>query len=326
MIFKSKSPSGVSAAGQPASTQKNAQSKSPLKLLIGFGSVLTVLAVWLFGFTTWFSTDVDQAGLHYSAGPLSSTTYENCIQPSSRVWDGPADIHVAYPSGQRTYDFSSTSSVPDASPFVVASQDNQELTVSGVVSFYLNTDCDTLRDFHENIGNKFQAFMDGNTTSQGWRDMLSVYLNQPLQRAMNEATQGRDWKGLYNDPVTKAEWEKQVSELLPQYIKQQTGKDYFINFSLTLQKPEPSAELLAALRDKQVAVEQNLAQAERNNTIQTEAESISQLVAILGVDGYNVYQAIKDGKVDVMPIPQGSSVIMNSNGTPVVDPAAPPVG
>lgn len=323
MIFKSKSTNGVNAAGLVASSQRTSQKKTPLKLLIGFGSVLTVLAVWLFGFTTWFSTDVDQTGLHYSAGPFSSTTYEKCIAPSTRVWDGPADIHVAYPSGQRTYDFSATSPVPDAAPFVVASQDNQELTVSGVVSFYVNTDCATLRDFHENIGNKFQAYMDGDMTSQGWRDMLSVYMNQPLQRAMNEATQGREWKSLYNDPVTKAEWEKQVSELLPQYIKQQTGKDYFINFSLTLQKPEPDAALLAALRNKEVAIEDNLAQAERNNTIETETESIRRLVDILGPDGYNVYQAIKDGKIDVMPIPQGSSVILNSNGTPI-DPAATP--
>ena len=279
--------------------------------------VLVLALIWLIFGVTKFSTKPDQVGLHYSAGPLSATEFADCIEPSKRVWDGPADIHVAYPAGQRTYDFSTTSPNPDSAPFTVATVDNQELTVEGVISFRLNTDCDTLREFHEQIGNKYDARMDKNKTSDGWREMLSVYLNQPLKRAMNEAAQGLEWKALYNDPATKAEWEKQVTKLLPQYIKQATGGDYFQDFSLTLQKPTPPAELLAALKNKEVAVEDNLAQEAKNQTVQTEAQSIRELVDILGPDGYNVYQAIKDGKIDVMPIPQGSSVIVGGNSTAV---------
>lgn len=255
------------------------------------------------------STAPDQAGLHYSAGPLSSTKFANCIAPSQRVWDGPADKHFIYPAGQRTYNFSGEGQ-PDSKPFTVATVDNQELTVTGIVSFKLNTDCKTLRKFHEQIGNKFDAQMSGNSTSDGWRQMLNTYLNQSLQRAMNEAAQGLTWKGLYNDPKTKKQWETEVTKLLPNYIKQAMGGEYFHDFSLTLQKPLPPKELLKALKNREVAVEDNLAQEERNKAVSTEAESIRQLVAILGPEGYNVYQALKDGKVDVMPIPDGSSVVV----------------
>jgi regulator of protease activity HflC (stomatin/prohibitin superfamily) len=289
-------------------------SLSKASKFLAAGVVLILLAaIWFFFFVTKFSTAPDQTGLHYSAGPFSSTEYADCVEPGTRVWNGPADIHVAYPSGQRTYDFSANSAAPDSSPIVVASKDFQELTVSGVVTFRLNTDCDVLREFHEQIGNKYDARMDGNAMSDGWREMLSVYMNQPLQRAMSEATQGLDWKVLYNDPATKTAWEAEVSRLLPTYIKQQTGSDFFTDFSLTLQKPTPPAELLTALKDQQVAVEQNIAQAGKNQTVRTEAESIRELVNILGPDGYNVYQAIKDGKINVMPIPQGSSVIVGGS-------------
>ena len=39
-------------------------------------------------------------------------------------------------------------------------------------------------------------------------------------------------------------------------------------------------------------------------------ESIKALVAVLGPDGYNTYQAIKDGRIQVVTIPQGSSVVV----------------
>jgi regulator of protease activity HflC (stomatin/prohibitin superfamily) len=281
-----------------------------------FGSIVAfiviVALIFVLFFITKFSTQPDQAGLHYKAGPFSSTQFANCVDPGTRVWDGPADKHYAYPAGQRTYDFSGTSPEPDAAPFAVASVDNQELTVSGVATFQFATDCDTLKKFHETIGNKFKAYMDGDTTSDGWRSMLSVYMNQSLQRAMNEAAQGLTWKALYNDPATKAKWEKDVAVLLPKIIEQQTGGEkYFTNFTLTLQKPQPPENLLKALQDREVAVEQNLAQEQRNTTVTTEIQSIRELVAVLGPDGYNVYQAIKDNKIKVMPIPQGSSVVVN---------------
>lgn len=77
-----------------------------------------------------------------------------------------------------------------------------------------------LQKFHEQIGLKFDAAMDGDTTSEGWRNMLGVYAYQPLRRAVNDATQGLTWKELYSDPAAKAKWEDQVNRLLPVYIKQ----------------------------------------------------------------------------------------------------------
>jgi SPFH domain / Band 7 family len=296
-----------------ASSSTSHKPSIALRIVAVVGCLALVFGVIAAIFSTRFSTAPDQAGLHYNAGPLSSTKFADCVEPGTRVWNGPGDKHYAYPSGQRTFTLGVAApdgTTVDSGPLIALTKDNIELSVTGVVSFTLNTDCDTLREFHEKIGLKFEAAMDGNMTSDGWHQMLNVYLQQSLQRAVNDATQDLEWRSLYNDSTVKAAWEESVREALPTYVRQAMGGDYFSNFSITIQKPDLPSDLAEALRATQVAVEQNNAQSKQNERVATELESIAALVAVLGPDGYNTYQAIKDGRIDIYPIPQGSSVIV----------------
>lgn len=277
------------------------------KVIAGFIAIVVgIVGVGFLFFSTRYSTAPDEVGLHYSAGPLSSTKFEECILPSNRVWNGPADQHFTYPAGQRTFTFAS-GEASDSGPIVALTKDNIELTTSGVVGFELNIDCAVLQEFHEKIGLKFGNDADG----VGWRSLLNTYLQQSLQRAVNDATQDLEWRELYNDSTVKTAWENSVKTKLPVYVRQAMGGDYFQNFSVTIQKPDLPIDLADALRATQVAVEQNNAQKQQNARVETETESIKRLVEILGPDGYNTYQAIKDGRVSVYPIPQGSSVMIN---------------
>lgn len=279
------------------------------------GVVAIVIA--LFGFVVLFAntsinTEPDQQGLWYKAGPLTSTHFDHCVLPGTRqLTGGLADQTFVYPAGQRTYDFSDGSS--DTGSIVALTKDNVELKTSGVVRFDLTNDCEVLKTFHERIALKERAYMDGGQTSDGWKKVLHTYLQASLQRAVNEATQEFNWKELYNDVTVKAAWEKKVSELLPRFVQQSMDGEYFEKYSLTIQKPILPESLLNALQDTQTAIEQNNAQKERNAQVQTEAESIKRLVDILGPEGYNTYQAIKDGKIQIYPIPQGSGVIVNGS-------------
>ena len=245
------------------------------------------------------NTAPDQAAVHYSAGPLSSTTFENCIEPGQRNVDGIFNEHYYYPAGQRSFVFdNSDNEAKDSGAFTAPSKDQVLLTLSGQVTFELNTDCDTLKEFHEKIGLK-----------DDWNAILKTYFSQPLNRALTDATQQFNWGDLYsNVDGAAAKWEAKVKELLPNYIKQATGGEYFINVSTTLQKPAVSPELQSAIEATQQAVQQNRAQQERNVQVTSELESIRALVAVLGPDGYNTYQAIKDGKIQVVTIPQGSAI------------------
>lgn len=263
---------------------------------------------------TSVNTEPNQQGLWYKSGPLTATSFDHCVPPSTReLTGGLADQTFVYPAGQRTFSFNDSGSTESGS-IVALTKDNVELRTSGVVRFDLTQDCETLTKFHEKIGLSNEAFLDGGETSEGWMNVLNKYLLESLQRAVNEATQEFDWKQLYNDVEVKAAWEKKVSELLPRFVQQSMDGEYFENYSLTIQKPTLPDDLLNALQDTQTAMEQNNAQKERNTTIETEAQSIQRLVDILGPDGYNTYQAIKDGNITIYPIPQGSDVMVN--GTP----------
>lgn len=266
-------------------------------------------------FSTRFATAPNQMGLHYNAGPFTATKFNDCVDPSQRVWNAPANKHYAYPIDKRTFTFTDEAIIDgtrvDSLPIVALSQDSIELKVRGFVDFRLTTDCELLQKFHEDLGLKYEAWMDGTETSEGWHELLFIYVNQPLQRAIDEATQKYNWQDLYSDPATKTAWENDVKTLLPNYIRQTMGDDYFAITSVTIQKPELPQPILDALRATQVAIEENNAQVERNKQITTELESIRALVELLGPDGYNTYEAIKSGKIQVVPVPQGSSIIVN---------------
>jgi hypothetical protein len=256
------------------------------------------------------STNPDEVGLVYNAGPLSNTQFDVCVQPGNKEWDGPSDKHIAYPAGQRTYRFDADKGA-DRGAFGINTKDPIELQVSGVVAFELNTDCEVLQQFHEKIGNKYTPAVDDSKTTGEWRDFLNDYLGVALKRALTDATQNTGWAPLYTDTKAKAQWEQSVLTDLPRYVKQAMGGDYLIIRSVTIQKPDLPDDLANAIRQTQVAVQENKAQTEKNAKINTELESIRELVKVLGPDGYNTYKAIEAGKITVMPIPQGSGVVLN---------------
>ena len=289
--------------------------KSAVLAMTVAGALGAVLA--LNGCTS-INTQPDEAGLTYDAGPLSNTEFESCVDPSNRDWDGPSDLHYTYPFGQRTYDFSGGDGA-DGPAISVVTNDNVTMTVTGVATFALNTDCKTMRQFHERIGIKFQAWMENGTTTDGWRNMLNVYLKQPLDKAMDAVSKKYGYKDLYSDPAVKEKWEDEVGRLASQFIRDQAGADFICqpsyagagpcgNAVLTLQAPIPPENIRAALTAEQEAVAQNNAQKQKNETVRTELESIRELVKVLGPDAYVLYKAVEDGKVSVVPVPAGSGI------------------
>ena len=197
------------------------------------------------------------------------------------------------------------------------SNDDLELTVEGVVTFTLNPTCEVLREWHERIGLKYEA-----DTPEGWVEMLVTYIGQPLNRALDDATKEYSWRDLYTSAEAKAEWEQKVGELLSVYIAEQSGGgDFFCapNYpgaedqecgtpQLTIQQPIPPEDVRQALTRAQTAIEETAAQEEENKRVEMELEAIKQLVDVLGPEGYILYEALKDGKIEVVPVPQGGAV------------------
>lgn len=276
-------------------------------------ALLTLLAVVLTGCST-VSTESDQQAVSYDAGAFSSTTFQDCVGPNTRDWNGPGDVGYVYPAGTRTYTFDDPG---DRGAIAIADKDGQPLTVAGILTFSLPTDCDELRSFHEKIGLKYGASDEG---VQQWGELLNDYLGQPLRSAMRDAAAGYTWRDLYSNAEIRTQWEERVKELLPDYVNDLAQGDYFQGFTLLAQVPQPGAGLLNQIE------EQNT-QAERLNTIEAqrvaqEAElaQIQQLVDLLGVDGYIRYrnqlqcEQNSDSCVPYLPLPEGSGIVVQPGG------------
>jgi|JI10StandDraft_1071094.scaffolds.fasta_scaffold397229_2 hypothetical protein len=281
------------------------------------------------------STDSNQVAVHvddYMIIPTSKEIQEECIPSSTQQYHGPGDQYFTYPDGERTYKFSRDEGSDGTAVAIV--KGNIPLTITGVVSFRLNTDCATLKEFHRLIGTKQWPSRDGKTnnpayvneTWDGWNSMLDTYLEQAILSSATAASAQikEDYLSIYNG-AGRASLEQAMAKLLPTYVEQLSGGKYFKDFRITVNKPTiDRQDVLDAIASKTVATLQNEAQEQKNLAVETELKSIEDLVAVLGPQGYIDYvknnlskqqldllaKAIESGKVTILPVPQGSSLAL----------------
>lgn len=260
------------------------------------------------------STEPDQVGLQYGSGPIEATKFTACAGPGQREGLGIFDKFYAYPAGTRTYTFDDPGDRP---AIEIADKDGQPLTVPGVLTFSLNTDCEMLQQFHERIGLKYGASGEG---VEQWAELLADYLGQPLRSAMRDAAAIYTWKELYSDATKRTAWENEVKELLPQYVEDLAEGEFFRNFTLLVQVPVPGGNLLAQITERNTQVE-------RLNTIEAqkaaqnaEIEQMRELVELLGPNGYILYrnqlrcEEGEAGCIPFLPIPEGSDIVVPGGG------------
>lgn len=244
----------------------------------------------------------DENAVLYDKGPIRDTEFKTCVNPGERKFSSLMDQGYTYPNGQRHFVFEGDKGEGvDRKRFDAPTEDAVTVGIEGQMRFQLTNDCELLRQFHERIGLRHQG-------DDGWKQVLNIYLAQPLNRAITESTQEMEWAELYSNPGAKSRWEKSVMDKLETYIEQTAGGDYFTNISLTLQKPILPAQLVDALQAAQTAQQENIAQESRNKQIDTELLAIEKLVDILGPQAYVTYKAVQDGNIQVLPIPAGASV------------------
>ncbi|WP_157109612.1 SPFH domain-containing protein [Rhodococcus sp. WMMA185] len=279
---------------------------------------LAVGALALSGCTV-VSNEPDQAAVDYNGGPFQAIQFDSCVQPSERAFKAITDNYYQYPAGQRTFVFDNATNgdgnpIGDNLAYTAPSKDQIQLTVSGQMRFQLNTeDCSVFQEFHEKIGRKYD-------NGEDWSTLLSVYLSQPLNRAITDATQQFGWADLYsNIDGAQGKWESKLKELLPTYIEQATGNAAYFpadKIGITLQKPAVSPEMQKSIEGVAQAIQDNRSQQERNTQVLSEAQGLEPLKALFNNDqnALVAYLAIKAGKLNgVLPIPAGSPVIVQPN-------------
>ncbi len=268
------------------------------------------------------SIDPDEQGLIYDAGAFSSTEFDECAEAGNRVYYGPGDRAYVYPGGQRTFAFNSSEDDPgEMKAETIVTQDGMEMTVSGIMTFQLNPNCETLRSFHELIGKKYEAYR-----SEGWDKMIRAYVGEPLRRALDDASTEFDWRDLYTSDEKKSEWEARVGELFREYTAEMGGSDYFISATykaddkddlgsptLTIQRPVPPKDVRDAMTEAHRIAQEIENTESAAELADKEAEAIKPLVDLLGSDAYVIWEAIKNGEVDLVVASPGSDVGVSRN-------------
>lgn len=202
------------------------------------------------------STAADEIAVHRGGGPFEGKTDKECVPASSREVNSAFDGYFYYPSNQRTYDFVGDKD-SDAKPITVVSKDNQTLSIPGQINFELNTDCKVLKAFHDNIGNRYQAYGtdSGQLEGEGWSKMLNLYIGRAADATMDRVAKQYTWRELYSDPAIKDTLNQKVNEEIQRLVNQQTDGDqvFFQNFQTLVNQPQPSQELVKALQTEESA-------------------------------------------------------------------------
>lgn len=286
--------------------------------------ILAALAVTLLALSACSiaNTTASETALQYGAGPFDSRTFVACVPSSARQVNDVNDDHYYYPAGQRDFTFQAEKG--DAAPISSATKDPTEITVSGTVKFTLNTDCTPFKDpsgkewpggklqmFHELIASKYSAapLEGGEPMKPGWNDLLRNYVGAAIDRAVDNEALKYGYLELYTDEQKKVQWEKDVLAQIPAVLRTLTqGVDLITISGVLLHKPNVAPQILAGFADQQAAKL-------RAGAVEIDKQAATNFPG--GLPGYQAYQqqqavnqAIKDGKVQVLPIPAGSPVIV----------------
>jgi len=278
--------------------------KNSRKILTALGLLALLFGTSACGYE---KTAADQIGLHYDGGPFAGVGFKGLVEPASKKWFGPGDKIYFYPIGQRTYD---ATGGPGAERQAInsVSSDSVEMSTKISVTFQLKTDEKSIRAFHEKVGIKYKAFMDGDSTSKGWKNMLDFYIGQTIETTLDREVANYHWRDLYNKPEIRVALQDAINKDLPTLVQQKIQGDYFDNFSAQVQKPDVTNE---ALKQSIADTQNNIAQAQaqqakaladlataKAQVAVAQAEAAKKAAEIRGyggVDNYNKHECIQAG-------------------------------
>lgn len=277
--------------------------------------VIPLLALLALAGCAYGETRPNEVAVVAADGPLSAETIqEDCIGPSTRQGIDVNGKTYNYWNDQRSWDFTGGDQ-SEAGPVSVTDKDGVTLQVPGTLTFTLNTNCDVLKDFHTRIGIKYKSW-----ENDGWAQTLRLYVGQPLEKAMDQASQKYTWRQLLQDTTIRDAWEDEVGALARRFAADQAGgeKDYFCSpsytgdgecgdFLLQLQKPILPEQVANALAETAAEVERQAQARAAQDRVNVEAVTLQALTDVLGPEMAVIYMAMQDGEIQVMPVPFGSA-------------------
>lgn len=284
--------------------------------------------------------DPSMMALHYSGGIGEGGKFKECLKTGEVKYSD--DAFYLYPTTQRQDDFNTDRYKPDDpnaadnKDITVTTKDGVQVSIRGNQNFGLDTDCDTIRAFHELIGQTRKAYFnkDGSynkgwittmnyyitpATIEQWRDVISRYnvadlwpstklynaltdeVNSHMQAAVDKRTEGD--QSFYDRLTFSLTSITPTDEYQQQYLQRQQAQTAAETAELNKEAQVKQAEAEAAVKVAQAKAE---AAAKQQEILTYKLPGMSYAQA---VRAYNEAQAIAAGINPWQP----SGVLTSSN-------------
>lgn len=239
------------------------------KLILGaVGVVLLTLGLSACG--THY-TDPSMQALRYSHGLTEGGKFKECLPPGHKIVSN--DKFYYYPATQRQDLWDSGNKAADHPNLTVTSKDGVQFKVAVNVGFYLNDDCDTLRKFHETIGNTRKAYFDSNGIyHQGWVNTMNYYVSPAVVNTFQDTVSQYNAADLWPATGDRKAIQEAVQTALQGNVDQLTdGSQFFNKLSVAIYSISPGSAYKTLWTDRQEA--QTKAQTAQDNQKAQQAQA-----------------------------------------------------
>lgn len=280
------------------------------------------------------STQVNEIGLEYSGGFTEDKAFVRLVAPGATAngkgWGNQVYI---YPNDQRNYRFSSDGLADIAAAIVVPSREGTRVIIEGIISFKLciapindptaveddwggNGDsyANCLRNFHENIGLKTQAY-----TLEGWRAMLQEFLRPAINVSVTRSSRSFTIDELL---ATEAldRFNLQIADTLPGELASKMNGSFFYISDVSFEEIAPEAATVQAEYDERAAARLDVAtERERGELRNVQQSNLARLRTIFTDEGQlNCYLQIELGR-ELGDMPPACYASLNATPTVAVE-------
>jgi hypothetical protein len=279
--------------------------------------VLIALALAPSFFSGLKKTPRDRVGISYGGGPFEGVHFQRIVQPGSNLFfNGLFDNLYLYPSDQVNYIVPQqpVQAVQQAqaqngqqgqggqlAPDTVVAPTRDRVQVSYQVAVYFKLNTDELRDFHEQLGLRYQAY-----TTDGWNNLIRDTFRQQIENALQEETRNVDVADLVGNADLLVELQDNVQTKLTQRLEEALGQQFFCaptfrpdgecgDPTFVIKRVDIPTSVTKAFEDVRTSDIQ--IQTKENEVRQREAEA--RAIQALGLSGqeYDILKAIESGKI-----------------------------